>query len=62
MNKLIVGTLAVGVITAGMYFLGKPIVKKRTWSFDNILPRVKEIVAPVAAVIPIHGQNGKRKG
>ena len=60
MNKLIIGTLAAGAVTAGMYFLGKPIIKKRKWSFDNILPRVKEIVAPVADLIPIH-ENGKRK-
>lgn len=63
MNKLIVGTLAASAVTAGMYFLGRPITKKRSkhWAFENILPRVRELVAPVAELIPVHAQNGKHK-
>ncbi len=62
MNKLIIGALAAG-IAAGVYFLGKATGKKRSkgWAFENIIPRVKEIVAPVGELIPSFSHNGKRK-
>lgn len=63
-NKMIFGALAAVVaVTAGLYLLGKSTGKRRSreWSFENILPRVRQIVAPVAELVPAFSHNGKRK-